>query len=322
MDEAIRWYKGSCESQNEWPQFHHVCYWELVWAHQFSRNWWGAHKYANLLFEESKWSRCFYAYQKAAMMCMVQDELSHDQREEQIELMRNVPNWKQKIAGKSLPMEKFAIRKAERFLSQGYFLVLPALEFIYVWNGFKIIKSWAMIEPVFVLVENAMAQLEKEKSTRRFFKEDFCLITLLKGVCLRYMNSPLQAEDCFNTVIAHAGILSQDSYLIPYAMYEKALLLRAQDHQLEAMDALEKAKNDYKDYMLQSRLHFRIHSAQTEIRVKLKIRKATTKNKIGDIIDDDDDHVDRIMPLNQSTSNLEIQEPVTEDEAKKLLTNR
>ena len=64
MKEAIQWYKASCDSQNEWPQFHHVCYWELVWAHQFSQDWWGAHHYASLLFEESKWSRCFYAYQQ------------------------------------------------------------------------------------------------------------------------------------------------------------------------------------------------------------------------------------------------------------------
>ena len=102
-------------------------------------------------------------------MCMVQNELTPDQREEQIELMRNVPNWKQKIAGKSLPMEKFAIRKADRFLNQGNFLVLPALELIYVWNGFKVIgKSWAMIEPVYVLVEEAMAQLQKEKGNIHF----------------------------------------------------------------------------------------------------------------------------------------------------------
>ena len=169
MNDAIYWYKASCDSQNEWPQFHHVCYWELVWANQFKRDWWGAHKYANLLFEESKWSRCFYAYQRSAMMCMVQEELNQDQRQEQIELMRQVPSWKQRIAGKSLPMEKFAIRKSERFLEQGNFLVLPALELIYVWNGFKIIgKSWQMVEPVFLLVEKAIDQTEAEKSKIAF----------------------------------------------------------------------------------------------------------------------------------------------------------
>jgi hypothetical protein len=164
MQEAIVWYKASCNSQDEWPQFHHICYWELIWANQFSRNWWGAYKYASLLFDESKWSKCFYAYQKGAMMCMVQNELTDAQREDEIELMSIVPTWKQKIAGKSLPMEKFAIQKADRFLSQGNFLVLPALELIYVWNGFKILgQSWHLVEPVYVLVEKAMSDLQREK---------------------------------------------------------------------------------------------------------------------------------------------------------------
>ena len=99
------------------------------------------------------------------MMCMVQDQLDEDRRQSQIDLMRLVPSWKQKIAGKSLPMEKFAIRKSERFLEQGNYLVLPALELIYVWNGFKVIgKSWQMVEPVYVLVEKELEKVETEKS--------------------------------------------------------------------------------------------------------------------------------------------------------------
>ena len=88
MPEAIHWYSRSVSSQNDWPQFHHVCYWELYWATAFSRQWRRAAEYASLLLEESKWSRCMYAYQKAAVMCMVQGELSGEEREEQIELMR------------------------------------------------------------------------------------------------------------------------------------------------------------------------------------------------------------------------------------------
>ncbi len=194
------------------------------------------------------------------MLCMVQDDLSEKQKDEHIELMRSVPSWKQRIAGKSLPMEKFAIRKANRFLEQGNFLVLPALELIYVWNGFRVLgKSWSMIEPVYVMVEKAQEKLDKEKGNkllfvrsvqiplhfsdkRVYYKEDLCLITLLRGMCLKYMKSPLQAEECFDTVLSYKGDLNRDTYLIPYASFEKALLLKDQGNVTAAMEIMERTK--------------------------------------------------------------------------------
>ena len=77
---------------------------------------------------------------------------------------------------------------------------------------------------------------------REFYLEDLALCTLLKGMCLKYMNLPLQAEDCFNLVISHKGNLKRDTYLIPYAMYERALLFKAQGNLSDAMDVLERAK--------------------------------------------------------------------------------
>ncbi len=90
MSEAIAWYSRSVSSQNDWPQFHHVCYWELYWASMFSCRWSKAVKYADLLLQDSKWSKCMYAYLKAAAMCMMQGELTEEERQQQIQLMRQV----------------------------------------------------------------------------------------------------------------------------------------------------------------------------------------------------------------------------------------
>ncbi len=38
VDEAIVDYKRSWKSQDIWPQFHHFCYWELMWAHRYRAN--------------------------------------------------------------------------------------------------------------------------------------------------------------------------------------------------------------------------------------------------------------------------------------------
>ena len=243
VDDAIHWYTSSVESQDDWPQFHHICYWELYWATLYSRQWWKTLRYANLLLEESKWSKCMYAYHKAAVMCMVQGELTEEQRQEQIDLMRNTPKWRQRIAGKSLPMEKFASKKAERFLEQGNHLCLPALELIYVWNGFKILgQQYSLVEPIYVLVEETAKRLEQNKSSVKYYEDDLCLLNLLMGMCLKNMKSPLQAEECLKVVMSHAGKLKQDTYLVPYATFEYAQLLRDSGQVELAMQYLESAK--------------------------------------------------------------------------------
>jgi len=164
MHEAIRWYKRSVESQDDWPQFHHICYWELYWACMFDRQWRVAAAYADKLLKESKWSRCMYGYLKAAALCMVQKDLTDEERREQMELMESVPKWKQRIAGKSLPMEKFAVRKAERFVKQRGRLTLPALELIYVWNGFRIIgQQYSLVEPFYAMVAEEEKRIMVDK---------------------------------------------------------------------------------------------------------------------------------------------------------------
>ena len=61
--------------------------------------------------------------------------------------------------------------------------------------------------------------------------------------------------------------LQADKYLLPYATVELALILMENSTNAldEAWELLETAKN-YKDYSLQSRLHFRIHAAQNKLK--------------------------------------------------------
>jgi len=48
---------------------------------------------------------------------------------------------KQRIAGKSLPSEKFAVKKSERYFAQSGRLTLAAHELVYTWNGFSILVN-------------------------------------------------------------------------------------------------------------------------------------------------------------------------------------
>ena len=49
--------------------------------------------------------------------------------------------YKQRIAGKSLPMEKFMIRRCARYEAQGGRLLLPALELLCLWNMMPVLAN-------------------------------------------------------------------------------------------------------------------------------------------------------------------------------------
>ncbi|CAG7828623.1 unnamed protein product [Allacma fusca] len=278
VDECIEWYTKAWQSQSEWVQFHHLCYWELMWANCFKQNWYASRDFADLLLHESRWSRAIYGYQKASFMCMIYERLGSEDRQELLQLFKDIPTWKQRIAGKSIPMEKFAMKKCERFFAQGNRLILPAIELLYLWNGFKVLgKQMDLVQPLHLLVEKHMKMLEKDKDKDdTFYTDNLCLLLLLKGMCLQYMHSPMQAEDSFRKVISYEQDLVSDLYLPPYATYELGINLWAQGKRDQAVSTLENAKNNYKGYALESRLHFRIHSALADLK---SFRKADSSSQ-------------------------------------------
>ncbi|KAH0951255.1 hypothetical protein HN011_011384 [Eciton burchellii] len=255
LEECIEWYIKSWKSQSVWPQFHHLCFWELMWAHCMMQEWSKALAYATMLEEESNWSRTTYLYQKAAIMLMQTSDLWTVDN-----LMTKVPTFKQRIAGKSLPMEKFVIKKTERYFAQKHCLILPAFELMYVWNLFRIIgKRQDLILNIFKKIEEEEKEFHKMPKNE-FYADNEALLLLLKGACLRQMKHPLQAQECLRRVLKLEKSVKQDTYLFPYATVELALLAQDEGDIRLAIGFLEDAKKNYTGYLLESRLHFRIHS--------------------------------------------------------------
>ncbi|XP_046407172.1 tetratricopeptide repeat protein 39B-like [Ischnura elegans] len=270
ISEAIGWYEKSWKSQNLWPQFHHLCFWELMWTNCVCQNWREASQFADKLICESRWSRTIYSYQKGAMLLMIKDPTAEEVKEIE-SLMKNAPQWKQRIAGKSLPMEKFAVKKTERYFAQGKTLLLPAFELLYVWNLFKVLgKKWQLVEGVYKLVEEEL-KLLNNKPANEYNADNKGLLLLLKAACLRAMGSPLQAEECIQSLLALEKSIKEDNYLIPYGVVELALLQKEQGFDDKAIQLLEDAKRIYTGYSLESRLHFKIHSALLELQSDRKV---------------------------------------------------
>lgn len=74
----------------------------------------------------------------------------------------DVPKYKQRIAGKSLPMEKFAVKKSQRFLNQNNRLFIPAVELLYLWNLFNVFgKRKSLCDNLYRLIDKNIKDLEK-----------------------------------------------------------------------------------------------------------------------------------------------------------------
>uniref|UniRef100_A0A673NAW8 Tetratricopeptide repeat protein 39A n=1 Tax=Sinocyclocheilus rhinocerous TaxID=307959 RepID=A0A673NAW8_9TELE len=264
IDEAVALFEDGCKAQQAWKQFHHMCYWELMWCFTFKRHWKMAYFYADLLSQESRWSKAMYVYMKAAYLSMLPDTESRPFGDNEVDLFRQVPTYKQKIAGKSPPTEKFAIRKARRYkASNPIRLPVPVLEMMYMWNGFSMISK----QPE--LTEGMMETLleaERTLQANEYSVDDTCVILLLKGLCLKNQGQMQAAEDCFRQIYSSEKKLKFDHYLVPNALLEMSLLYIDTGRKEQAIKLLQKAKNNYKEYSMESRTQFRVHAALTKLK--------------------------------------------------------
>jgi len=184
--------------------------------------------------------------------------------------MATVPGLMQRIAGKSIPMEKFAARKAQKYAAQGGRLLLPAFEVGYVCLIYPHTPRDVLINVMLPRIEGAVQELkrcrEKEGEYMQEYKkrgaksngywDDYALVHFLKGVCLRFVAFPdplsnhanepnpmpeavEQAKNCFETVLEHGARIEIDHYLVYVTHYELARLYARMGDLAEAKRHLE-----------------------------------------------------------------------------------
>lgn len=60
-------------------------------------------------------------------------------------------------------MEKFIVKRSERYFKQDKQLMLPAIELLYLWNLFRILgKDWKFADNVLRLIEKAIYKTRGE----------------------------------------------------------------------------------------------------------------------------------------------------------------
>ncbi|KAL1238332.1 Tetratricopeptide repeat protein 39B [Trichinella spiralis] len=260
----------SIDQQSTMRGFHHICFWELMFCNSFQQNWKQAFKYADLLYVENHWSRSSYAYFCASLLiaqntsdCNANVE---ENREKILQYMRQVPLLKVKLSGKSLPLEKFCVTKSAQFFNHN-FLFIPIYELIYFYGGFSCLANNEIaMKAVLEDIESKYKLLAGHSSSNlNVSADDYCLYLFMKAMCLKHLQSPFQAEQCLMEVISRKVDLKVNTYLLSNAYLEIALLHYESGNVESVKNYLTKAK-ECKNYLVESRTHFRIHSLEMRLK--------------------------------------------------------
>lgn len=293
-DRAIASYQKAMSVQSQYRNLHHISIWEMavlyltLWEIEESLKCWRS------LHKEATWSKAVYAYGVAVSLMQLGGEENHA---EALKLMIQVPKLRQRIAGKSIPLEKFIARKARKCETQGGRLFLPALEFAYIFQAITRTPRSLIAERMLPLVDAALAKLKPyEEAPKTYgkaaeFWDDWCLARLLEGACLRYIAYPhpdalvdpdeqvpipraeaaKRACAAFEAVFANGHRIELDHYIVYNAHFEYGRLLACMGDKDGARTQLDlvlsgkhlevNAAGRKGKYSLESELHMRTNAA-------------------------------------------------------------
>lgn len=213
---ALTYYARAAQAQTQYRNLHHISWWESavaclgLWRVAESKSWWGK------LGGEATWSKATYTYGEAACLATLGEHA------EAKKLMECVQGLRQKIAGKSIPVEKFVARKARKYLAQSDTLLLPALELAYVFHAIAHAPREVISGEMIPAVGGALGELglvlsseseglvssgsgvsegranvngvkkgkDKKLESRSGYWDDVCLARFLEGVCWRFVAYP------------------------------------------------------------------------------------------------------------------------------------
>ncbi|KAF8989353.1 hypothetical protein BDQ17DRAFT_1314373 [Cyathus striatus] len=284
---AIDYYTKAMHSQSQYLNLHHISWWEIsiaylaLWEVEKSMGWW------RNLVQEATWSKSIYSYGLAVYLLQLGGE---GQKKEAAKLMEKVPGLSHRIAGKSIPLEKFVARKARKFQSQGGRLALPVLELAYLFLGITHAPAEVITKKMLPELEALLAKLDEHKDKpskyengKTGFWDDFCLAKFSQGVCLRYVAYPEEASSipekeaeegaviAFKQVFEHGPKIELDHHIVYHAHCEYGRLLACQgdlDSARREFDLvlsgkpLEVGSSGRKGkYSMENALHMRTHAA-------------------------------------------------------------
>ncbi|KAG1736065.1 hypothetical protein EDD22DRAFT_1010255, partial [Suillus occidentalis] len=259
---ALTYYARAAKAQTQYRNLHHISWWESavaclgLWRWRCSVELQKAHRGGGNLEARLWWrSKAKYTYGEAACLATLGEHA------EAKKLMERVQELRQKIAGKSIPVEKFVARKARKYLAQSDTLLLPALELAYVFHAIVHAPREVIAGEMIPAVGGALGELglgeggatangvkkgkDKKLESRSGYWDDVCLARFLEGVCWQFVvypdpdaelepeekipcspeNARTYSERAFRAVFEHGPNIELDHYVVYYAYFEYGRLL-------------------------------------------------------------------------------------------------
>ena len=259
--EAIVLFNKCKAAQDEVLGVHNVCNWDLLWSYAILGDWQNAAACAKQLSEKCNWSKATNLYQFACFQHMIMLEQDRPELLDEIrEALKRVPEVRKRIIGRTIPPEKFAITKANAFLSGEEEMILPALELFYIWNIYgSAVRNPELLDPLLHKLETTMSPL---KGTN----EQYFVLLLLRGVCLRNYGKFEEAIGCFREILEQESSIQKVTYIPPHAAFELGLTLMNVNKYAEAREWLERARDHYTGFLVESLVHLRIHGAMSKLK--------------------------------------------------------
>jgi len=205
-------------------------------------------------------------------MCLLERAGPNDYDEARKLCTRAVEGITRKFGGKNLSFEQFVMRRGTDFARDNRPPVLPALELVFLFNGFvqtskdSIAKALDMVEA-------------KIKGWPDMPVEQQCVCQLIKASALYHLGKAAEAEAMLIKIDnIDVKEVKEETYTIPEARFALAVMYmerarhseadpEARKLMLEKADsALKRLKAFKPDYNFKIRLHFRVHLAHIELK--------------------------------------------------------
>ncbi|XP_033110223.1 tetratricopeptide repeat protein 39C-like [Anneissia japonica] len=248
LEESLKTYNEAYDLAVEQREIQLICLYEIGWCSIIKLNWEeGLLAFARLK-EDSRWSKCYYAY----LTGVCQGALG--QLETAQEMFKEVPKLSKR---KNNQLEAFVIRKSNKFkkkLPTKPAAILMVIEIVYLWRALPSC-SQETLDTMIETLDNATLTLEEQ-----------ALCRMLKGALHQQMGSKEAAMQNYEDAMAYAVQGCEDPYVAPYCSFELGMLLTEKPSTASRGKALIlRAKENYKDFDFENRLNVRVHAALQQL---------------------------------------------------------